>query len=633
MTVPASKQRALMREFGLNTAALSEHEAQQQRDRLMALIQHGRARGFLTAQEVHDHLPDRLVDSDAIDATVHLLAEMGIAVYEQAPDQATPWLQGPAVAAPDDETEAAAEAAAASIDSEFGRTTDPMRLYMREMGTFDLLTREGEVEIAKRIEAALQAMVRAASAAPAVVADILAASDRIAAGELNVGEVVDGLVRDDEPDDYVAEEETDAFADGEAATGKMMTHRLAELQHGALERFAALRRAFEALRRAYEKSGSGSAAYDQAQRKVSDAVMALRFTAKTIERLCGALHARVEQVRQHEREIRRIAVERCGMPAQRFAERIVPHLLDVRRLRAEACTRSAHGAALARQWPSIEQAQQRLLELQQQAVVPLAELKAIARRVAEAERAMLAAKGELIEANLRLVISIAKKYVNRGLQFPDLIQEGNVGLMKAVDKFEYRRGFKFSTYATWWIRQSITRAIADQGRTIRVPVHVLDSLNKVNRVRRAHLHRFGFEADAATLARDANLPEEKVRQVLSIAKEPISLETPIHDEADATLGDFIEDTDLVAPEDAAMRSKLRDLVGELLDGLNAHEAEVMRLRFGIGSGIDHSVDEVGKRLAISRDDVRAIEARALRKLKEPVRSNRLRIQLDLPQPS
>jgi RNA polymerase primary sigma factor len=581
MAVPPSKQRALMREFGLATSALTEHEAQQQRERLMALVRQGRERGFLTVQQIHDHLPDRLVDTEAVDATVHLLSEMGIAVVEQAPDDATQWLQAPAAVAAtgDEEAEAATEAAAATIDSEFGRTTDPMRLYMREMGTFDLLTREGEVEIAKRIEAGLQDMVRAAAAAPAVVADILASGDRIAAGELNVGDVIDGLVRDDEPDDYVAEEEADAFSDDEAAAGKAMTHRLAELQQGALERLALLRRAFDALRRAYEKGGCGSAAYQQAQRKVTDAVMTLRFTAKTIERICGTLRAQVEQVRRHERT------------------------------------------------------QPRLLELQQQAVVPLAELKAIGRRVAEAERAMLAAKGELIEANLRLVISIAKKYVNRGMQFPDLIQEGNLGLMKAVDKFEYRRGFKFSTYATWWIRQSITRAIADQGRTIRVPVHLLDSLNKLNRVRRAHLSRSGFEADAATLARQASLPEDKVRQVLSIAKEPISLDAPVSDETDATLGDLIEDAGTVAPEDAAMRSKLRDLVGELLDDLNEREAQVMRLRYGIGSGIDHSVDEVGERLAISRADVRAIEARALRKLREPERSNKLRRQLAEPQAS
>ncbi|MCW5657244.1 MAG: sigma-70 family RNA polymerase sigma factor [Burkholderiaceae bacterium] len=580
--VPASKQRALMREFGLHAAALSEQEAQQQRERLKALIQQGHARGFLTVQEVHDHLPERLANGEAVDATARLLGEMGIAVYEQAPAGDTPWPDAPAsAAAGDDEAEAAAEAAVATIDSDFGRTTDPVTMYMREMGVFDLLTREGEVEIAKRIEAGLQAMVHAASAAPAVVAEVLACADQIAAGDLAVGDVVDGLVHDDEPDDYVAEEQADAFAEDEAAGGELTTERLVELRRDALERFAAVRRAFDGLRRAYQRGGSASAGYRQAQRKVTDAVMALRFTGKAVERLCQPLRALVQQLRALERQ----------------------------------------------------HAKPPLAELQRQAVVPLHELKAIQRRVAEAERAMLAAKQELIEANLRLVISIAKKYVNRGLQFPDLIQEGNVGLMKAVDKFEYRRGFKFSTYATWWIRQSITRAVADQGRTIRVPVHTLDMLNKVNRVRRAHLHRFGFEADAATVARELKLTEDKVRHVLSIAREPISLETPVNDDGDGTLGEFIEDMHVVAPEAAAMQSDVRGLVGELLGALDDREAQVVRLRYGIGTGIDHTLDEVGARLEMTRENVRAIEARAMRKLKQLQRGDESALASETPQPS
>jgi RNA polymerase primary sigma factor len=568
--VPASKQRALMREFGLHTATLTEDEARQQRERLTALIRLGHARGFLTVQEVHDHLPDRLADGDAVNATVHLLGEMGVAVYEQAPADGTAWPEAAApAAAGEDEAEAAAEAAVATIDSDFGRSTDPVTMYMREMGAFDLLTREGEVEIAKRIEAGLQAMVRAASAAPAVVAEILATGERIAAGDLAVGEVVDGLVHDDEPDDYVAEEEADAVADTPAGDGAVTTERMLQLERGALERLAAVRQAFDGLRRAYQRGGCGTVAYQRAQRKVTDAVMTLRFTAATIERLCRPLRQQVEQLRAFERQ----------------------------------------------------RAVQPLVEMQRQAVVPLDELKAIQRRVAEAERAMLAAKQELIEANLRLVISIAKKYANRGMSFPDLIQEGNVGLMKAVDKFEYRRGFKFSTYATWWIRQSITRAIADQGRTIRVPVHMLDTLNKLNRLRRAHLHRFGFEADAATLAREAKLPEDKVRQVLAIVKEPISLELPVTEDGDGTLGEFIEDVDVVTPEAAAMQSDTRDLVGELLGALDDREAQVVRLRYGIGTGIDHSVDEVGDRLEISRESVRAIEKAAMQKLRRLQRSD------------
>ena len=626
MNVPQSKQRALMREFGLDTATLTDEERQRRRDELKALVKAGKARGFLTLQEIHDHLPERLVDTDALDATVQLLGDMGIAVYEQAPDESTLLVQGgPAAGTSDDEAEDAAEAAVATVDSEFGRTTDPVRLYMREMGVFDLLTREGEVEIAKRIEAGLQAMLRAASAAPAVVAEIVASGERVAAGDTDIAEVVDGLVRADEADDYVAEEHADAFDEGDdAAAGRATTRRLAELRAAALERFAALRRAFDALRRAYEKSGYGSPAYDRAQRRVTDEVMTLRFTARTIERLCGPLRAQVEQVRRHEREIRRIAVDRCGMPQQRFVEHFAPHLTDTRWLRAEAAARSCYADALARQLAALEPLQGQLIELQRQAVVPLGELKAIHRRMVEGERAALDAKRELVEANLRLVISIAKKYANRGMQFLDLIQEGNIGLMKAVDKFEYRRGFKFSTYATWWIRQAITRAIADQSRTIRVPVHMSESINKLNRAMRVHLQQFGVEADAATLAAKLGVSEEKVRQLMAVAKEPISLETPVSDDGAALLGDFIEDTQGVTPEAAAMQSNLRDLVGELLDGLSEREAELLRARYGIGTGHDRTLEEVGQQLGMSRQRVRETEARALRKLKGPLRAGKLR---------
>jgi len=626
MNVPQSKQRALMREFGLDTATLTDEERQQRRDDLKVLVRTGKARGFLTLQEIHDHLPAKLVDTEALDAVVHLLGDIGIAVYEQAPDAATLLVEGGSVAgASDDEAEEAAEAAVATVDSEFGRTTDPVRLYMREMGVHDLLTREGEVEIAKRIEAGLQAMVCAASAAPAVVAEILASGERVAAGEAKIGEVVDGLVRADEADDYVAEEDADTFDDDDdAAAGQAMTRRQAELRSAALERFAALRAAFDSLRRAYEKSGYGSPAYHKAQRRVTGEVMTLRFTARTIERLCNPLRAQVEQVRRQEREIRRIVVERCGMPQHRFVEHFGPRLTDERWLRAEAAARSPYGAALARQVPAIEPLQRELVDLQRQVVVPLDELKAIHRRVVDGERTALQAKGELVEANLRLVISIAKKYASRGMQFLDLIQEGNIGLMKAVDKFEYRRGFKFSTYATWWIRQSITRAIADQGRTIRVPVHMLESINKLNRASRVHLQRFGVEPDAATLAGQLGMTEEKVRQMMAVAKEPISLETPVTDDGEATLGDFIEDTQNSTPDDAAMRSNLRDLVGELLEGLSEHEAELLRMRYGIGTGIDHTVDEVSQQLELSRERVREIEARALRKLRDPNRSGKLR---------
>jgi RNA polymerase primary sigma factor len=623
--VPKSRQRALMRELGLDAAAATEQELHRRREDLKALVQLGQGRGFLTQQEVYDHLPEPLHDDETLETVVKLLGETGIAVYEQAPDAATLLLAGSSAAVTgDDDAEAAADAAASSVDAELGRTTDPVRLYMRDMGSFDLLTREGEIEIAKRIEAARQGMVAAASAAPAVVAELLVLGERIASREDDVADAVDGLAGADEADDYVAEEEEDAFDAGEGPTGAATTRRLEELRAAALERFAAMRAAFDALRRAYEQGGWGTPAYRDAQRALTQAVMSLRYTTKAVDRLAGVLHAHVEEARGHERDIRRIVVDRCGMPQEQFAARFLPHALDVGWTEAEAGAGRSWSAALARQVPVIRALQHALIGLQGRIVVPLHELKAIHRRMSDAERASMAAKEEMIEANLRLVVSIAKKYGNRGMHFLDLVQEGNLGLMKAVDRFEYRRGFKFSTYATWWVRQAVTRAIADQGRTIRVPVHVLESVHKLNRVSRAHLHQHGEVPDVATLARKLAMPEAKVRQVLEIAREPVSLDMPAGEDADATLGDFIEDTAGTAPVEAALQSDLRGVVGELLDGLTAHEAKVMRMRFGVDMPAEHTLEEVARQLDMSRERVREIEAKALRKLRHPRRADRLR---------
>jgi RNA polymerase primary sigma factor len=629
VNVPKSKQRALIREFGLDMSTLTEEEAQKRRNELKALVKMGKTRGFLTQQEIHDHLPEKLVDAEVIEATVKMLGDMGIPVYEQAPDAATLLVAGGgAAAATDDEAEEAAEAAVSTVDSEFGRTTDPVRMYMREMGSFELLTREGEIEIAKRIEGGLQAMMLAISSSPAIVAEILAQADRVAAGELGIAELVDGFVVAGEADDYVAEEDVDSFDDTEDddpdAGSKAMTRRLEEMQVVALERFAAMRASFGQLRKAFEKTGYGSPAYRKAQRALSNEMGGIRFTVKTIDRLCAILRAQVDEIRRHERDIRRIAVDRCGMPQEHFIAHFVPQALDLAWGDAEAAARKPYSAALERHLPAIRELQAKLIALQTSVGIPLDELKAIHKKMNEGERASLDAKREMIEANLRLVISIAKKYVNRGMQFLDLIQEGNVGLMKAVEKFEYRRGFKFSTYATWWIRQAITRAIADQARTIRVPVHMIESINKMNRMSRAHLQEFGFEPDAATLASKLELPEAKVRQIMKIAKEPVSLEVPVGDDGDTTLGDFIEDTHTVAPMEAAMQANLRDLVGELLDALPAREAKVMRMRYGIDMSSDHTLEEVGKQFDVSRERIRQIEAKALRKLKHPSHSEKLR---------
>jgi RNA polymerase primary sigma factor len=634
MKVPKSKVRALIREFGLDVASLTEEEAEKRRADLSLLVKVGKTRGFLTHREIDDHLPDRLVDAEVLEATVKMLGDLGIAVYEQAPDAATLLVAGGAGnAATDEEAEEAAEAALSTVDSEFGRTSDPVRMYMREMGLFELLTREGEIEIAKRIEGGRQATMLAVSALPSIMFEVLAYADTIASGERSIADVVDGFVVADEADDYVAEEDIDSFDDSEddaeADGGNVaMTKRLEELRVAALERFAAMRVSFGKLRKAFEKHGYGSAPYRSAQRVLSEQLMTVRFTVKTSDRLCAMMRAQFEDVRRCEREIRKIAVDRCGMPQEHFIKHFPPQALNLQWGEAEAAAGAPYSAALGRQLPAIQELQSRLIDLQTKAVIPLDELKAINSRMNEGERASLHAKKEMIEANLRLVISIAKKYRNRGMPFLDLIQEGNVGLMRAVEKFEYRRGFKFSTYATWWIRQAITRAIADQARTIRVPVHMIESINKMNRVSRAHLQEFGCEPDAAVIAQKLELPEAKVRQIMKIAKEPISMQSPVGDEGDTTLGDFIEDTHNVAPIEAAMQSGLRTVVSEVLDGLTAREAKVMRMRFGIDMSSDHTLEEVGKQLDVTRERIRQIEAKAIRKLKHPRLSDKLRTFAD-----
>jgi len=634
MKVPKSKERALIREFGLDVSALTEEEAEKRRSELRTLVKLGKTRGFLTQQEINDHLPEKLVDAEVLEATVKMLNDMGIAVYEQAPDAATLLVAGGGgTAATDEEAEEAAEAALSTVDSEFGRTTDPVRMYMREMGSFELLTREGEIEIAKRIEGGLQDMMHAISGSPSVMAEILASADQVASGEIPISQLVDGFVVADEADDYVAEEDVDSFDDSEDdddgnGGSKAMTRRLEEMRQAALVRFDSMRASFDKLRRAFEKNGYGSPAYHKAQQELTDQLMTMRFTVKTIDKLCGMLRSQVEEVRRHEREIRKIAVDKCGMPQEHFITHFPPNVLNLKWVEDEAASNKPYAAALGRSIPAIQELQTKLIDIQSRAVLPLEELKAINKRMNEGERASLEAKKEMIEANLRLVISIAKKYTNRGMQFLDLIQEGNVGLMKAVEKFEYRRGFKFSTYATWWIRQAITRAIADQARTIRIPVHMIEMINKMNRMSRAHLHEFGYEPDAATLAIKLEIPEAKVRQIMKVAKEPVSMEAPVGDEGDTTLGDFIEDTQNVAPMDAAMQSGLRAVINELLDGLTAREAKVMRMRFGIDMSSDHTLEEVGRQFDVTRERIRQIEAKAMRKLKHLSRSEKLRAYAD-----
>jgi RNA polymerase primary sigma factor len=639
MKISAAKERALMKEFGLDQTVLSEEDMAKRRLRLKALIKLGKTRGYLTHGEISDHLPDKLVDAETMEVVISMLNDMGVAVYEQTPDAETLLLNnnGP-TAATEEEAEEEAEAALSTVDSEFGRTTDPVRMYMREMGTVELLTREGEIEIAKRIEGGLMAMMEAISASPATIAEILRLGEDIREGKVVITTVVDGFFNPNEADDYVAEEDFDEFDaddddDGKGGS-KALTKKLEELKREALTRFDKLRDLFEKVHKIYDKEGYGTPNYIKAQKALSMELMSIRFTAKAIEKLCDMVRAQVDDIRKKERELRRIIVDKCGYPQDHFIadfsgrdkhnNKVASNLLNLKWIEKQAAANKPWSAIMARNIPPVQDLQQKLTDLQARVVVPLDQLKDINKRMNEGEYSSRAAKKEMIEANLRLVISIAKKYTNRGLQFLDLIQEGNIGLMKAVDKFEYRRGYKFSTYATWWIRQAITRSIADQARTIRIPVHMIETINKMNRISRQHLQEFGYEPDASVLAERMEIPEDKIRKIMKIAKEPISMETPIGDDDDSHLGDFIEDSANTAPMDAAMQAGLRDVVKDILDSLTPREAKVLRMRFGIEMTSDHTLEEVGKQFDVTRERIRQIEAKALRKLKHPSRSDKLR---------
>jgi RNA polymerase primary sigma factor len=643
MKISKAKERALMKEFGLDETVLSEEDMAKRRQKLKALIKLGKTRGYLTHGEISDHLPDKLIDAETMEAVIATLNDLGVAVYEQTPDAESMLITNNAPAgSTEEEAEEAAEAALSTVDSEFGRTTDPVRMYMREMGTVELLTREGEIEIAKRIEGGLMAMMEAISASPATIAEVMRMGDDIREGKVVISTIVDGFSNPNEADDYVAEEDFDEFDaddddDGKGGS-KALTKKLEELKREALIRFDRLREYFEQIHTIYDKEGYGTAAYMKTQHMLSEELMTIRFTAKSIEKLCDMVRAQVDDVRKKERELRRIIVDKCGYSQEDFirdfagvdkmGNKVPSNLLNQKWVEKHAATGKPWSTILARNIPPIQELQQKLADLQAKVVVPLTELKGINKRMNEGEAASRDAKKEMIEANLRLVISIAKKYTNRGLQFLDLIQEGNIGLMKAVDKFEYRRGYKFSTYATWWIRQAITRSIADQARTIRIPVHMIETINKMNRLSRQHLQEFGFEPDASVLAEKMEIPEDKIRKIMKIAKEPISMETPIGDDDDSHLGDFIEDGANTAPIEAAMQAGLRDVVKDILDSLTPREAKVLRMRFGIEMTSDHTLEEVGKQFDVTRERIRQIEAKALRKLKHPSRSDKLRSFID-----
>jgi RNA polymerase primary sigma factor len=602
-----------------------EYEAR--RNRLKLLIKLGKDRGYLTYGEINDHLPDDLVDAEAIDGIISTFSDMGIAVYDQAPDAESLLLgENAPVATSDDDVEDEAEAALTTVDSDFGRTTDPVRMYMREMGTVELLTREGEIEIAKRIEGGLKDMVKAISACPTTINEILNHVQRVRDAQAQIDEVIDGLVDDDGEEYAGAGVADEAEEDGPA--GGMSSKQVEDLRIKGMAKFDIVGSQFTKMRAAYEKDGYRSKPYMAAQELIQDELMGIRFTAKMVERLADTLRQQVEEVRKIERAVLHTCVERAGMPRAHFIKVFPGNETNLEWVLGEIASGADYAHTLTRHVPAVQELQQKLIDLQVRVVLPLKDLKDVNKKMATGEAKARKAKREMTEANLRLVISIAKKYTNRGLQFLDLIQEGNIGLMKAVDKFEYRRGYKFSTYATWWIRQAITRSIADQARTIRIPVHMIETINKMNRISRQILQETGAEPDPATLASKMDMPEDKIRKILKIAKEPISMETPIGDDDDSHLGDFIEDNATLAPAEAALHGSMRDVVKEVLDSLTPREAKVLRMRFGIEMNTDQTLEEVGKQFDVTRERIRQIEAKALRKLRHPSRADKLKSFLE-----
>ncbi|HSG59468.1 MAG TPA: RNA polymerase sigma factor RpoD [Woeseiaceae bacterium] len=590
-----------------------------QAQQLKELIARGKEQGFLTYAEVNDHLPNDIVDPEQIEDIVNMINDMGITVYEKAPDAEEILLSDAAVSNDDDAAADEAEAALASVDAEFGRTTDPVRMYMREMGTVELLTRQGEIEIAKRIEDGLNQVKYHMAHFPPTIEMVLEVAAAVEAEETRMQDFVVGFIDPNEPDEIrpaIPKSDDDDDDDEVVDTGPDPEE--------VRKRVKTIRRLYTRALASIDKLGFKDKKTIKVQETLADELMELKLAPKLFDALVRNLRDTIAIVRSQERLIMQICVRDAGMPRKDFLSSFPKSETDLGWVDKHIRAKRKHSSILARLKDDIVRAQRKLIAVEEETHLSIPEIKEINRQMSIGEAKARRAKKEMVEANLRLVISIAKKYTNRGLQFLDLIQEGNIGLMKAVDKFEYRRGYKFSTYATWWIRQAITRSIADQARTIRIPVHMIETINKLNRISRQMLQEMGREPLPDELAERMDMPEDKVRKVLKIAKEPISMETPIGDDEDSHLGDFIEDQTVHSPVDSATSQGLKETTHNVLAGLTPREAKVLRMRFGIDMNTDHTLEEVGKQFDVTRERIRQIEAKALRKLRHPTRSDQLR---------
>lgn len=610
--------------------------SENQQSRLKELISRGREQGYLTYADVNDHLPEDISDPEQVEDIIRMINDMGINVYEVAPDEDSLLL------ADTNTDEVAAEEAAAvlaAVESDIGRTTDPVRMYMREMGTVDLLTREGEIEIAKRIEEGIRDVMSAIVHFPGPVEHVIAEYDRITSENGRLSDLLIGYIDADNgelPDEELPldiEEKEIAARDDDLDDEEEVSDNEDEGDSGpdpeeARIRFTAVAEQLVAVQKLMKKHPRKSAKVQEQLQVLADKLMPIKLVPKQYDVVIGMVRQALNEVRKRERLIMQACVRNAKMPRADFLRHFPSNETNINWVTKLASGKSKYAEAIANQIDTIQELQQELIEIEERIGLKIAEIKDINRRISIGEAKTRRAKKEMVEANLRLVISIAKKYTNRGLQFLDLIQEGNIGLMKAVDKFEYRRGYKFSTYATWWIRQAITRSIADQARTIRIPVHMIETINKLNRISRQMLQEMGREPTPEELGERMDMPEDKIRKVLKIAKEPISMETPIGDDEDSHLGDFIEDATMQLPVDVATSESLKEATREVLSGLTAREAKVLRMRFGIDMNTDHTLEEVGRQFDVTRERIRQIEAKALRKLRHPTRSEHLRSFLD-----